>query len=32
MLAIPPDQRAAWLRNEVERWSGMVHTYGVSAE
>ena len=32
MLSIPPDQRAAWLRNEVERWSAMVHTYAVSAQ
>jgi tripartite-type tricarboxylate transporter receptor subunit TctC len=32
MLSIPPDQRAAWLHNEVERWSAMVHTYAVSAQ
>jgi hypothetical protein len=32
VLAIPPEQRPAWLRNEVERWSAMVATYGVSTQ
>ncbi len=32
ILTIPPEDRAAWLKNEVERWTAMVHRYDVSAQ
>ena len=32
MLSIAPAERAAWLKQEVERWSAMVAQYGVQAQ
>jgi tripartite-type tricarboxylate transporter receptor subunit TctC len=32
ILSIPPADRAAWLKHEVERWSAMVAQFGVQAQ